>query len=114
MDQAIHDRIRKSRVVQTLLPVLDGYSTGEDRCPGPDAVIEQFEQIVTLARSEGTDRKIVDDDQIDFGDGPETLADGAVGVTETEFLEQARGAPPAMSPNGMPKSPGSLPLGSSA
>ena len=56
-----------------------------------EAVIEEFEQVVAFARSDGIDCKIVDDDEINFGDGGEALAEAAIGVTEAQLLEEARG-----------------------
>ena len=58
VDQAVNDRIGERRVVQVLMPVLDRELTSEERCSGSDAIVEEFEQIVALARPEGTDRKI--------------------------------------------------------
>ena len=92
MDQAIHDRVGEGRVVQVFVPVLDGQLTGHDRGTRADAIIEQLEQIVALARTDRADGEVIDDEQMYFGDGGETFAEAAVGMTEGEFLEQARSA----------------------
>ena len=45
-----------------------------------NAIVDQLEQIVALARSDGGDRKIVNDQDADLGDGGEALAEAAVGM----------------------------------
>ena len=91
VDEAVHDRVGEGGIVQVLMPVLERQLTGQDRCPGSNAIIEEFEQVVAFAGSDGADRKIVDHVQLDLGDGGEALAERAVGVAEAELLEQARG-----------------------
>src|SRR5450759_3274934 len=72
--------------------MLDGQLAGEERGSGADAIIQQFEQIGALARADGGNREIIDHYEVHLGDGGQALAEAAIGVTEAEFIEQARGA----------------------
>src|SRR5208283_1743911 len=62
---------------------------GDECGSGADAIVEQFEQIGALARTHRGDGEVVDQDEVNFGDGCEALAEAAVGVTDAEFVEQA-------------------------
>src|SRR3972149_3637454 len=73
------------------VPMLDRKLAGEERGARADAIIEQFEQIGALARADGGDREIVDHHEVHLGDGGQALAEATIGVTQAEFIEQARG-----------------------
>ena len=64
---------------------------GEERGARANAIIEQFEQIGTLARTDRSNCEIIDHHEVYFGDGGQALAEATIGVTEAEFIEQARG-----------------------
>jgi hypothetical protein len=46
-----------------------------DRGAASGAVIEQLQQLVALARTDRADLEVIDDDDVDFGDGRESLAE---------------------------------------
>ena len=92
VEKAIKDCVGKGRIADVLVPMLDGQLASEERGARADAIIEQFEQIGALARTDGRNREIINNHEVHLGDGSQALAEAAVGVTEAEFIEQARGA----------------------
>lgn len=50
-----------------------------------EAVVEQFEQVVALVRSDGRDCE-VDDDELELGEGGESFTERAVGMAERQFF----------------------------
>ena len=59
MHDPIQDRIGQGRIGQPLVPRFDRQLAGDQRRFGAHAVIEQFEQVVTLGRGDGRNRKVV-------------------------------------------------------
>ena len=92
VQEAVKDCVGEGRVADVFVPMLDGELAGEERGACADAIIEQFEEVGALARTDGGDRKIVDHHEVHLGDGSQALAEAAIGVTQAEFIEQARGA----------------------
>src|SRR5487761_2467390 len=92
VQKAIKDCIGDGRVADVLVPMLDRKLTGEERGACADAIIEQFEQIGALARTDGSNGEIINHHEVHLGDSSQALAEAAIGVTEAEFIEQARGA----------------------
>src|SRR3989304_516594 len=90
--KTVKDCVGEGRVADVLVPVLDRELAGEERGSGADAIVQQFEQIGAFARSDGGDRKVIDHHEVHLGDGGQALAEAAIGVTEAQFIEQARGA----------------------
>src|SRR5512146_2767034 len=88
MNEAIEDGVGERGIANVVMPVADGQLAGHDASASAGAIIEQLEQIVAFPRSDRRDGKVVDQQDVDLGDGGKTLAEAAVGVTEIEFLEQ--------------------------
>src|ERR1700722_5306500 len=72
------------------MPVVDRELASHDARTRPDAIVEQFKQIVAFPRTDGGDGKVIDDQHADLGDRRKSLAEAAVGMTEVKLLEQAR------------------------
>ena len=92
MQDAVQDGVRERRIADVVVPVLDGELARHDAGTAADAIVDQLEQIVALPRPDGGDRKIVDDQHADLGDGGEALAKAPVGMAEGQFFEQPRRA----------------------
>ena len=92
VEKAIKNCVGKGGITDVLMPMLDGQLAGKERGACADAIIEQFEQIGALARTDGRNGEIIDHHEVHFGDGSQALSEAAICVTEAEFIEQARGA----------------------
>ena len=92
MQDSVQDRVRQRRIADVVMPVLDWQLARHDAGSSPDAIVDQLEQIVALPRPDRCNGKIVDDQDVDFGDGGEPLGEAAVGMTEGQFLEEPRRA----------------------
>lgn len=92
VQKAIQDGVGERRVADVFVPVLDGQLAGDQSGSGADAIVQQLEQIGALPRANGGDRKVIDHHEVDLGDGGQSSAKAAVGMTKTEFIEQPRGA----------------------
>ena len=76
------------------MPVIGWELTGDERGAPADTIVEEFEQVIAFARADGRDGKVIDQHEVDLGDGGQAFAEAAIGVTEAEFLEHSnnRGA----------------------
>ena len=90
VDQAIEDGVGERRVADVVMPVLDGKLAGQECGANADAIIEQFQQIGAFARTQRSNREIVNDENVDLGNRGETLAEAAVSVADAEFVEEPR------------------------
>ena len=90
LQEAVEDRVGEGRIADVFVPVLEGELTGDEGGTDADAVVEEFEQVVALARSEGRDGEVVDDDELELGERGESFTERAVGMAERQFLEQPR------------------------
>src|SRR4051794_3246488 len=72
------------------MPMIGRELAGDKRRASADTIIEEFEQVIAFAWSDGRDGEIVDEHEVDLGDRGEAFAEAAIGVTEAEFLEQTR------------------------
>lgn len=79
--KAIEDCVRERRVADVLVPVFKGQLARDDGGSDADAIIEQFEQIGALARADGGDCKVVDYHDVHLGDGGQSFAKAAIGMT---------------------------------
>ena len=86
--KSIHNGVGERRIADIVVPVLDGKLTGDQSRASPDTVIKQFEQIGTLAWTDGGNREVVDQQQAGLGDGGKALSEAAVGVTEVKLFEE--------------------------
>ena len=92
VQEPVEDRVGERGIADVVVPEFERELAGDESGATADAVVEQFEQVVAFARTEGSDGEVVDHHEIDLGDGGETFAEAAVGVTQAELLEQPRGA----------------------
>ena len=86
MSEAVEDGVGQRGIADVVMPLADGQLARDDASTIADSVVAQLEQIIALSRSDGRDGKVVDQQDVDLGDGGKTLAEAAIGVTEIEFL----------------------------
>ena len=90
--EPVEDGVGEGRIAEVVVPMLNRKLAGDERGAGADTIVEQFEQVGALARAHRGDGEVVDQDEVDFSDGGEALAEAAVGVADAEFVEQPRRA----------------------
>ena len=86
--EPVEDGVGEGRIAEVVVPMLNRKLAGDERGAGADTIVEQFEQVGALACAHRGDGEVVDQDEVDFGDGGEALAEAAVGVADAEFVEQ--------------------------
>jgi hypothetical protein len=92
MDQPIEDGVGHGGIADVVVPLFDGKLAGDEGGTHADAIVEDFEQIGSLARANGCDGEVVDHEQVNLGDGGEAFTEAAIGMTDTELIEQPWGA----------------------
>ena len=93
VDQAVHDRVRQRGIARCSRA---SRSTGSwlvtMHARVPTRSSSSSNRSLRSRGADGSDRKVIDDEHADLGDGGEALAEAAVGMAEVELLEQARRA----------------------
>ena len=89
---AIEDGVGEGRVVELRVPAVTRQLAGDQGRARADAIVEQFEQVVALGRSDRSDGEVVEDQQVDARQLRQAPTEAAVAVGDAQFLEQARGA----------------------
>jgi hypothetical protein len=92
VEDAIADGVGGGGVGEVVVPVLRIELAGEDRRADAVAVLEDFEQVAALGVGDGSDGEVVDDEDIEASETCEYAREGAIGASETELVEEARGA----------------------
>ena len=87
MDQPIKDGIGHCGIADVVVPLLDGKLAGDEGGARAHAIVEDLEQIGSFARADGCDRKVVDHEQVHFGDGGKASAEAAVGMADAKLIE---------------------------
>jgi len=91
--QPVEDGIAKRGVPDAGVPVVDRQLTGDQRGAAPDPILDQFKEVAPFAVAEWGQAPVVEDEQIDLGQGLHQLPVGAVGARVHELLaEEAREA----------------------
>src|SRR6266508_1636828 len=90
VQEPVEDGVGERRIADVVVPMIERQLAGEKGGASADAVVEQFEQIVALVRSDGRNGEVVDQHEVDLGDGSEAFTEAAIGVTQAQFLEQSR------------------------
>ncbi len=92
VQQAIQDGIGDGGFTDDGMPVFDRALAGDDSGIFLIAVLDDFEQIVTLRIIEWSQKQIIEDKQLDLGQAGEHFEMGAVGFGLKEHFEQTRSA----------------------
>ena len=90
VQQAIQDGIGDGRFTDDGMPVFDGALAGDDGGIFPIAILDDFEQVVTLRIIERSQEQIIEDEQLDFGQAGKRFKMRAVGFGLKQHFKQAR------------------------
>ena len=93
VEDAIADGVGDRRIGEEVVPAIVFELTGDDRRAQAVAVVEDLEEVATCVLGEGSDREVVEDEDIHLRDACEETRMGTVGACETELVEEARDAP---------------------
>lgn len=89
VDQAVEDGVGQGWVAQGVMPVGDGQLAGDHGGAGLIALVEDFEQVAAAFIVERRQAPVVEDEDLDLGQGRHPFKIAAIGAGEGEFLEQA-------------------------
>ena len=92
VQQAIQDGIGDGGFTDDGMPVFDRALAGDDGGIFLIAVLDDFEQIITLRIIEWSQKQIIEDKQLDLGQAGEHFEMGAVGFSLKQHFEQTRSA----------------------
>ena len=93
---AVHDAVKngvgQGRIVQIGVPRLHRQLTGDQGRLRPHPVIKDFEQVVSLCRAHGRDRKVINHQHIEFGQLRHAACKAAVAVGNVQLIKEATGS----------------------
>lgn len=92
VDQSIEDSVGEGRILELAVPELDRELAGDEHAAALVAVFEQFEQQPLVARAHGHEAEVVEDDEVDAGQGFQPGAGAALGLQQGQCFTQARQA----------------------
>ena len=69
VDDAIQDRVGEGRIADQVVPAIDRDLAGDQRGAPPVALLDDLEQVAALLGPERFQAPIVEDQQLDAGDG---------------------------------------------
>ena len=90
MDEAVQDGVGERRVADGVAPLVDGELAGDDRRGALVAMFEDFEEVALLGFSEDRYPPVVEDQELDAGEGFEQAGVSAVAAGERQRLEEPR------------------------
>ena len=92
VDQAVEDGIRQGGIAQGVVPVGHRQRAGHPGRAGLITLIEQFEQVPAAFAIEDGQSPIVEDQDIDPGQGGHEFEEASVGMGDGQLLQQAESA----------------------
>ena len=90
MDEAIEDGVGEGGVLELAVPEFDGQLAGDEDAAALLSIFEEFEEQRLMAGTHGHEAEVVEDDQIDAGEGFEPVADASLGLQGGELFAEAR------------------------
>lgn len=90
MDESVQNRIAKCGVADQVMPVIDGDLARNERRPAPGAILDDLQEIASLAVPQGSKPPIVQHEDARLRELLQQFAPGAIGAREGEVAEQAR------------------------
>ena len=90
MDEPVEDGVGEGGVAEQVMPLLDGKLAGDECGTGGVSVLEEFEEVAAMVGVEGGESEVVEDDEVELGEGGEELGIGAVAAGDGDVVEQAR------------------------
>jgi hypothetical protein len=90
VDQAVQDGVGDCRIGEVVVPVFDRDLARDDGRAGGVAVFENFEDVAPLLLAQWCEPPVVEHEDVDLRETPEQAGVRAVGMGQSEFLEESR------------------------
>ena len=90
MHQPVENGVGDGGVAQIVVPAFPWQLTGDDGGPRAIAILEDLEQIVSVAIGDGPESPVVEHQDVDAGEAPQDGDVGAVRVRERQIRKEAR------------------------
>ena len=92
MHQAIQDGVCDGGIGEAGVPLGDGDLSGHQRRGSAVAIIQDLEQVLRLGTGQRVSQPVIEDQELDPGEGVQERGVGAVGVGESGLVQEAGGA----------------------
>ena len=92
VNQAIQDGVCDGRIGEAGVPLGDGHLGGHQGRGSAVAIIQDFEQVLRLGTGQRISEPVIEDQELDTGEGVQELGIGAVGVREGGLVQETGGA----------------------
>ena len=93
VNQAVQDGIRKCWLAEIGMPFVHGQLATEHGRAHVQTIVEDFEQVGTVLRTQGDQSPVIQDQDGCLGEALEQFQVASVAVGGADFLEEARHAP---------------------
>lgn len=90
--EPVEDGVGQRGVAHVVVPELEGKLAGDDGGGAAVAVLEDLQEIPTIAVAHGGKSQVIDEQDVDLGDPGKELAVAAVGAGQGELLEETGAA----------------------
>ena len=90
VEQAVQNAVGDGGFTDNGVPVFDRALASDDGGCFLVAVLDDFEQVVALRSVEGSQKEIIEDEQLDLGQAGEHFEMRAIGFGPKQHFEQAR------------------------
>ena len=90
MDETVEDCVGEGGVAEAVVPFLDRELAGDQGGPGGVSVLEEFEQVAAMVGIELGEAEVVEDEEVELGEGGEEFGIGAVAAGDGEVVQQPR------------------------
>jgi len=87
VDQTVENRICESGVWDSRMPIAHRNLCGDQGGGAAIAVVQDFEQVLGLRTRKGIPEPVIEDQEVDAGEGAKHLGIRAIGLSEFEGLE---------------------------
>lgn len=87
MDDAVADGVRERRIREVVVPVGRCELARDDRRPCSVPVLEKLEEMTSFLVTDGRDREVIDDEDVDAREPGEHADVAAVGVRDAKLIE---------------------------
>src|SRR5215471_17997065 len=91
VEQAVADRLSEGRLAEVVVPLGGRELARDDSGAGAVAILENLQEVAALLLLDRREPPVVDDQDIEAGQFGEEADVGAVGPSQGEFMEEARG-----------------------
>src|SRR5713101_7847129 len=92
VEYPVAERVGDAGIVEIIVPLRGRKLAGDDSGECAAAIVEELEQIVALGIGERREAEIVEDEDVEASEFAESADVGAVGASQSELVEEPRGA----------------------